>query len=204
MEQDYYFEFIFDGLPAWGYVGEREAEDYILGHTERSKHYLYTYARAICDMHFLYGPPIRLMHTRMCNVTACTYAAAAARGAAAIFVRRLARACWSLRFAYSHALVRGGIGHMRIRVRARRYALPAWAAHWTCAYPVLRRYLHFTVAYNGDRVIALNISTDAARRYGAPIEHMHAPVARPLGMCVSAFARECARVPICIPLCCPD
>ena len=26
-----------DELPMWGYVGEHEGEDYILGHTEKSK-----------------------------------------------------------------------------------------------------------------------------------------------------------------------
>lgn len=38
-----------DDLPMWGYVGEHEGEDYLIGHTDRSKHYLYTH------LHFSLG-----------------------------------------------------------------------------------------------------------------------------------------------------
>ena len=38
-----------DELPVWGYLGEHEAEDFLLGHTDRSKHFLYTH------LHFMLG-----------------------------------------------------------------------------------------------------------------------------------------------------
>lgn len=38
-----------DDLPVWGYLGEHEAEDFLLGHTDRSKHFLYTH------LHFVMG-----------------------------------------------------------------------------------------------------------------------------------------------------
>lgn len=49
VEEDWYFEMFADELPMWGYVGEHEAEDFLLGHTDRSKHYLYTH------LHFTIG-----------------------------------------------------------------------------------------------------------------------------------------------------
>lgn len=42
-EEDYYFEMFLDDLPIWGYVGDSEEEDLVLGHTANSKHYLYTH-----------------------------------------------------------------------------------------------------------------------------------------------------------------
>ena len=38
-----------DDLPMWIYVGESESEDFLLGHTDSSKHFLYTH------LHFLIG-----------------------------------------------------------------------------------------------------------------------------------------------------
>ncbi len=32
-----------DDLPVFGYIGEHEHEDLILGHTESSRHFLYTH-----------------------------------------------------------------------------------------------------------------------------------------------------------------
>lgn len=49
IEEDWYYEMFVDDLPMWGYVGEHEAEDFLLGHTDRSKHYLYTH------LHFTIG-----------------------------------------------------------------------------------------------------------------------------------------------------
>ena len=49
IEEDWYYEMFVDDLPMWGYVGEHEAEDFLLGHTDRSKHYLYTH------LHFTVG-----------------------------------------------------------------------------------------------------------------------------------------------------
>ena len=49
VEEDWYVEMFADELPMWGYVGEHEAEDFLLGHTDRSKHYLYTH------LHFVLG-----------------------------------------------------------------------------------------------------------------------------------------------------
>ncbi len=49
VEEDWYVEMFADELPMWGYVGEHEAEDFLLGHTDRSKHYLYTH------LHFTIG-----------------------------------------------------------------------------------------------------------------------------------------------------
>lgn len=37
------FEMFVDDLPVYGYIGEHEHEDMILGHTEKSRHYLYTH-----------------------------------------------------------------------------------------------------------------------------------------------------------------
>lgn len=42
-------ELFADELPMWAYVGEHEAEDFLLGHTDRSRHYLYTH------LHFTLG-----------------------------------------------------------------------------------------------------------------------------------------------------
>lgn len=53
-EEDYFFELYVDGLPVWGYIGEHEHEDLILGHTENSKHYLCVPARFFF---FLRCPP---------------------------------------------------------------------------------------------------------------------------------------------------
>jgi hypothetical protein len=49
IEEDWYFEMFADELPMWGYLGEHEAEDFLLGHTDRSKHFLYTH------LHFVLG-----------------------------------------------------------------------------------------------------------------------------------------------------
>ena len=37
------FEMFLDELPIWGYIGDSEEEDLVLGHTASSKHYLYTH-----------------------------------------------------------------------------------------------------------------------------------------------------------------
>lgn len=37
------FEMFVDDLPVYGYIGEHESEDMILGHTEKSRHYLFTH-----------------------------------------------------------------------------------------------------------------------------------------------------------------
>ena len=49
IEEDWYYEMFADELPVWGYLGEHEAEDFLLGHTDRSKHFLYTH------LHFVLG-----------------------------------------------------------------------------------------------------------------------------------------------------
>ena len=58
-----------DELPIWGYVGDSEDEDLLLGHTESSKHYLYTHLRFRIAYN---GDAVRLSprHTRMC-ISAC-------------------------------------------------------------------------------------------------------------------------------------
>ncbi len=42
-------EMFADELPMWAYAGEHEAEDFLLGHTDRSRHYLYSH------LHFTLG-----------------------------------------------------------------------------------------------------------------------------------------------------
>jgi hypothetical protein len=37
------FELFLDDIPMWGYVGEHEHEDLILGHMKNSRHFLYTH-----------------------------------------------------------------------------------------------------------------------------------------------------------------
>jgi transmembrane 9 superfamily member 1 len=49
IEEEWYGELYVDDLPMWIYVGESESEDFLLGHTENSKHYLYTH------LHFIIG-----------------------------------------------------------------------------------------------------------------------------------------------------
>ena len=43
IEEEYYFEMFLDGLPIWGYVGDAELVDYVLGRTDRSHRYIYTH-----------------------------------------------------------------------------------------------------------------------------------------------------------------
>jgi len=49
IEEEWYGELFVDELPMWIYVGESEAEDMLVGHTELSKHFLYTH------LHFVIG-----------------------------------------------------------------------------------------------------------------------------------------------------
>jgi len=49
IENDYYFEMYIDDLPMWGYVGEVEGEDVLLGHLETVRRYIYPH------LHFSVG-----------------------------------------------------------------------------------------------------------------------------------------------------
>ena len=49
IEEEWYGELFLDDLPMWIYVGESADEDFLIGHTDRSKHYLYTH------LHFVVG-----------------------------------------------------------------------------------------------------------------------------------------------------
>jgi len=49
IENDYYFEMFIEDLPMWGYVGEVEGEDVLLGHLETGRRYLYPH------LHFSIG-----------------------------------------------------------------------------------------------------------------------------------------------------
>ena len=49
IEDDYYFEMFLDELPMWGYIGEVEGEDLLLGHLEHARRYLYPH------LHFSLG-----------------------------------------------------------------------------------------------------------------------------------------------------
>ena len=42
-EDEYYFEMFLDELPVWGWLGEVEAEDMLLGHITSPRHYIYTH-----------------------------------------------------------------------------------------------------------------------------------------------------------------
>ena len=41
IEDDFYFEMFVDDLPMWGYIGEVEGEDLLLGDLEKARRYLY-------------------------------------------------------------------------------------------------------------------------------------------------------------------
>lgn len=49
IEDDYYFEMFVEDLPMWGYIGEVEGEDLLLGHLETARRYLYPH------LHFSIG-----------------------------------------------------------------------------------------------------------------------------------------------------
>lgn len=49
IENDYYFEMFIEDLPMWGYVGEVEGEDVLLGHLETVRRYIYPH------LHFSIG-----------------------------------------------------------------------------------------------------------------------------------------------------
>jgi hypothetical protein len=49
IENDYYFEMFVEDLPMWGYVGEVEGEDVLLGHLETIRRYIYPH------LHFSIG-----------------------------------------------------------------------------------------------------------------------------------------------------
>jgi hypothetical protein len=49
IEDDYYFEMFLEDLPMWGYIGEVEGEDLLLGHLESARRYLYPH------LHFSIG-----------------------------------------------------------------------------------------------------------------------------------------------------
>jgi len=49
VENDYYFEMFIEDLPMWGYVGEVEGEDVLLGHLETIRRYIYPH------LHFSIG-----------------------------------------------------------------------------------------------------------------------------------------------------
>mmetsp|Transcript_6274 Transcript_6274/g.9514 ORF Transcript_6274/g.9514 Transcript_6274/m.9514 type:complete len:602 (-) Transcript_6274:315-2120(-) len=49
IRNDFYFEMFVDGLPMWGYVGEEEGEELLLGNLEASRRYLYPH------LHFSLG-----------------------------------------------------------------------------------------------------------------------------------------------------
>lgn len=49
IENDYYFEMFVEDLPMWGYVGEVEGEDVLLGHLETVRRYIYPH------LHFSIG-----------------------------------------------------------------------------------------------------------------------------------------------------
>ena len=49
IEEEWYGELFVDDLPMWIYVGESSDEDFLMGHTDRSKHFLYTH------LHFVIG-----------------------------------------------------------------------------------------------------------------------------------------------------
>lgn len=49
IENDYYFEMFIEDLPMWGYVGEVEGEDVLLGHLETVRRYVYPH------LHFSIG-----------------------------------------------------------------------------------------------------------------------------------------------------
>jgi transmembrane 9 superfamily member 1 len=49
IEEEWYGEMYADDLPFYFYVGESEGEDFLIGHTDDSKHYLYTH------LHFVVG-----------------------------------------------------------------------------------------------------------------------------------------------------
>jgi len=39
IEDDYYFEMFIEDLPMWGYIGEVEGEELLLGHIETARRY---------------------------------------------------------------------------------------------------------------------------------------------------------------------
>ena len=43
IEEEWYGELFVNDLPMWIFVGESESEDFLLGHTDSSKHYLFTH-----------------------------------------------------------------------------------------------------------------------------------------------------------------
>lgn len=43
IEEEWYGELFLEDMPMWIYVGEGESEDFLLGHTDKSRHYLYTH-----------------------------------------------------------------------------------------------------------------------------------------------------------------
>lgn len=49
IENDYYFEMFIEDLPMWGYIGEVEGEDVLLGHLETVRRYIYPH------LHFSIG-----------------------------------------------------------------------------------------------------------------------------------------------------
>lgn len=49
IEEEWYGELFIDDMPMWVYIGEGESEDFLLGHTDKSKHFLYTH------LHFVLG-----------------------------------------------------------------------------------------------------------------------------------------------------
>lgn len=49
VDEEYYFEMLLDGLPMWGYVGEVEENDFLLGQSSIVHHYLFTH------LHFSVG-----------------------------------------------------------------------------------------------------------------------------------------------------
>lgn len=49
IENDYYFEMFVEDLPMWGYIGEVEGEDVLLGHLETVRRYIYPH------LHFSIG-----------------------------------------------------------------------------------------------------------------------------------------------------
>ena len=49
IEDDFYFEMFVDDLPMWGYIGEVEGEDLLLGDLEKARRYLYPH------LHFQIG-----------------------------------------------------------------------------------------------------------------------------------------------------
>ena len=49
IENDYYFEMFIEDLPMWGYIGEVEGEDVLLGHLETVRRYIYPHLHfSIC------------------------------------------------------------------------------------------------------------------------------------------------------------